>query len=124
MNSTEYELVDLAVNIQESITPAVSVFITIMSGYLVVAWLVGDKLTRAQVGLINVLFVGFQVMLILSWSGRWEFYFRLAKQLYSFDPIFYAVTHPAIVALFGVLMVVSIVGSLKFMWDIRHPKKE
>ena len=124
MNLTEYELVDLAVNIQESITPAVSVFITIMSGYLVVAWLVGDKLTRAQVGLINVLFVGFQVMLILSWSGRWEFYFRLAKQLYSFDPIFYAVTHPAIVALFGVLMVVSIVGSLKFMWDIRHPKKE
>jgi len=124
VNLTEYELVDLAVSMQETVTPPISVFITILSGYLVVAWLIGAKLTRTQVGLINALFIGFQVMLVLSWGGRWEFYFRLANALHSFDPDFYAVTHPAIVSVFGILMVASIVGCLKFMWDIRHPKTE
>ena len=122
MNLTEYELLDAAINVQTSITPSVTIFLTIMSGYLVVAWLVGDKLTRPQVGLINVLFVGFQTMMIMSWAGRWEFYFRCVNTLHSFDPTFYAVTSPAIVAVFGILMLAALFGCLKFMWDIRHPK--
>lgn len=124
MNLTEYELAGLAVDIQEPITAVVSVFLTILSGYLVIAWLVGAKLTRAQVGLINTLFVGFQGMEILAWGGRWMFYFRCLNELESFDPVFYRVTSPVVVSLFGILMLASIFGSLKFMWDIRHPKTE
>ena len=54
---TEYELIDL---IYSALTGAatVNVFIfTIICAYLVMAWLVGDKLTTAQVTMMNLLYL-------------------------------------------------------------------
>jgi len=95
-----------------------------MSGYLIVAWLVGGKLTRAQVSLINVLFVFFQFCMVLGWSARWELAMKYFNLLASLDPDIYAVRNPAGLVIFATVMAVSIPGCLKFMWDIRHPKTE
>ena len=121
---TEYELAELAINAQAGTTPAVSVFVTILSGYLIAAWLVGKKLSRAQITLINVLFIGFQLGIISSWSGRWQLAYRLAEAVDSIDPSFDMTPSMIPISAFGVLMLTSIGGCLKFMWDIRHPKTE
>jgi len=124
MNLTEYELVDLAINVQASSTASVAIFLTCTSGYLIVAWLVGARLTRAQVLLINMVFIFFQLMVAIAWGGRWDYYYRFMTALASIDPTFYETVSPFIVIAMGTVMLLSICGCLKFMWDIRHPKKE
>lgn len=124
MNLTEYELVDLAINVQASTTSGVSLFITIASGYLIVAWLVGEKLTRVQARLINVLFIFFQVMLITAWAGRWEYFYKFFTVLTSIDSAFYESRSPITTVGMGLIMLLSIFACLKFMWDIRHTKTD
>ncbi len=124
MNLTEYELADLAMSVQSSTTPAVAVFVTIMGAYLLVAWLAGGKLTRAQVSLINVLFIFFQLTMVLSWGLRWEHAYRFMGALASLDPTFYIPVYPVLLATFAIVMLATIPGCIRFMWDVRHPKAE
>ena len=126
MTLTEFELADLYVGAQGNATSITALFVTIMSGYLIVAWLVGEKLTRAQVIFINALFILFQFNLILAWSATWEKAIKVATELNSIDPTFYSsgLGSSAGLIVFAVTMIASIPGCIKFMWNIRHPKKE
>ena len=124
MNLTEYELVDMAINVQATTTPTLAVFLTIMSGYLIVSWLAGERLTRAQVIFINVLFTFFQLGLLVGWSGRWLTFYQIASVLNSIDPTVYVTGSPVISVSFAIVMFASIPGCLKFLWDVRHPKIE
>ena len=89
MALTEYEMADLALSAQASATPTTALFLTMTSGYLIIAWLVGDKLTRAQVIFINVLFTFFQLCLVGGWSFRWKVYYEYTVALNSSDPTVY-----------------------------------
>lgn len=122
MTLTEYELADLAMSAQASATPTTALFVTIMTGYLIVAWLVGNKLTRTQVVFINVLFIFFQLSLVVGWSLRWEIYYKYTTILNSIEPTLWDIGYPAVVVAFSIMMCASIPGCLKFLWDVRHPK--
>ena len=126
MTLTEYELADLALTAQGNATPITALFVTIMSGYLIVAWLAGKKLTRAQIIFVNALFIFFQFNLILGWSVTWARAYKLGTTLQSIDPVFYSVglNSTATLILFAVTMLASIPGCINFMWNVRHPKKE
>lgn len=124
MTLTEYEIADLAINAQASATPTTALLITIMSGYLIVAWLVGARLTRPQVILINLLFMFFQTSLVAGWIFRWELAYKFFTELSLLDPNFYATRSPVLLILFSVVLVASVPACLKFMWDVRHPKTE
>ena len=98
--------------------------ITLISGYLIAAYAAGGGMTRSQALIINILYVGFASFLILSMvafvQGANEFStlaFEMSTQRTSPPPteLAYAVSS---FASFCVL------ASLKFMWDIRHPKTE
>ena len=56
---TEYELADLVASTIANSLIIAPILISIASAYLVVAWVVGNKLNRSQVLLINGLFVSF-----------------------------------------------------------------
>jgi hypothetical protein len=124
MTLTEYELADLAMNWQATTTPTTALFVTIASGYLIAAWMVGERLTRAQVTLINFLFGIFQLGVLSGWAGRWIQTYDYTSALTSIDPAFYGTGPTAVLVLFGSVMLISIPGCLKFMWDIRHPKAD
>jgi hypothetical protein len=123
MTLTEYELADLAMNWQATTTPTTAIFLTIASGYLIAAWMVGERLTRAQVTLINTLFGVFQLGVLAGWAGRWIQSFNYTSALTSIDPNFYRSPSTSLLVLFGLALLVSIPGCLKFMWDIRHTKE-
>jgi hypothetical protein len=122
MNLTEYELADLALSAQASATPTTALFVTIMSGYLIVAWMVGEKLTRAQVIFINAIFIFFQLSLAAAWSMRWIVSQRYSNALHSIDPAFYDLNNPALLIAFPIVMCATVPGCLKFLWNVRHPK--
>ena len=121
---TEYELIDLIFSAVNG-AATVNVFIfTIISAYLVMAWLVGDKLTTAQVTMMNLLYLCTAPMMIWGWLGRYLAALELQNALLMLNP-----EVPSGISLYVIIGTPTvwsllILGSVKFMWDIRHPKKE
>jgi hypothetical protein len=97
---------------------AMNIYLTATSGYLLVAYLAGKNLTRMQTLIITVLyavFASFNTIAILSHFNN-AFYFghTYGAGLVPRWPI-YGI---------GILFPLGILASLKFMWDVRHPKDE
>jgi hypothetical protein len=102
--------------------------ITLMSGYLVVAYLVGKRLTRAQILVTNTLFLisasffvagAFQLNIDAQIARK-----AMALQIPELDLFSYAEVNiylwPSIVAIVYSCLVFA---SLFFMWQVRHPKE-
>lgn len=109
-----------------NVATLLALLITIISGYMVVAYTAGADLTRQQVILINLIYIlmgGF-----VGWGCR-----EMTVRAAMFEDLAYSmatgelatqfsrgdIAH-AIISAFGLAMI----ASLKFMWDIRHPKTE
>ncbi|MEP1473062.1 MAG: hypothetical protein ABJK25_18945 [Halieaceae bacterium] len=109
-----------------NVATLLALLITIISGYMVVAYTAGASLTRQQVILINLIYLlmgGF-----VGWGCR-EMTIRAAL----FEDVAYKMATGEIGAMasrgevaFGIISAFSLamIASLKFMWDIRHPKVE
>ena len=104
------------------------ILITLISGYLVVAYLVGKQLTRTQVIIMNALYLISALLLVFG-----SFYHGLdaqiarkmmALQIPELDIYSYADmnTHlwPSIIS---IVYSCLIVASLIFMWQVRHPSE-
>lgn len=117
--------IEMAQMAGSNVIAAFGMLITLMSGYLVVAYLVGEKLTRAQVIIINLLYV-IGALTVVAGHGQYMADVMLARlQAHVADPqIFVAVDSalltviPASVAVVNVSLIIA---SLYFMWSIRHP---
>ena len=104
---------------------ASAIHFTLVSGYMVVAYVVGAKLTRLQVTIANLLYIcsvtsnlasiGFNVRDALLA----RFY---AAELVAELPTV-AAPETISVAIWSVMLVyvALVIGSLAFMWQIRHP---
>ncbi len=67
---SEYELADLVRSISADSLVFLPMLLSVVSGYLVVAWVVGARLTLAQVSLVNTLFVSVVMMFCFGWVNR------------------------------------------------------
>ena len=54
---TEYELIDLSFNAMSQVLTSLGYYITVLSAYLVVAYVAGANLSRMEIVIISVLFV-------------------------------------------------------------------
>jgi len=102
--------------------------ITLMSGYLVVAYLVGNRLTRTQILVTNALYL-MSAFTVISGSFQATLDFHIARkemalQIPQLDLLNYAEVNiylwPSIIAIINFCLVVA---SLIFMWQVRHPKE-
>jgi len=116
---SEYELLDAAGTFFELGLVTLMGYFSVFTAYLVVAYLVGLKLSRQQVIVINGLFLIMQLLMIWGTAG---FFWRARGCM---DQVREAPLG-AIAAYHVVLPLLSIgvIVGLKFMWDIRHPKTE
>ena len=97
---------------------ALGLFLTILSGYLVVAYIIGSQLSRAQVTFINTLFVIFSIVTSLGTLGYFTFQ-ALVIEIFGEN-----LAGPTIVLhvfnfLVFLIQVAAIVGALVFMRSIR-----
>lgn len=123
---TEYELADLAMEAQGTVTAVFALFLTVLSGYLLVAWMVGKKLDRLQLVLLNTVFVGVQLVLIAGWSARWNWFWHYYNQAKALNLLAVpeASGTPIVVTVTMLLMLLSVLGSVMFMWNIRRDSEE
>ena len=99
-----------------------SIYLTVTSGYLIVAYLVGGKLTRSQLVIISGLYIMFAAAttyLAIGYGMRGIHYAEILRSQSPSTPLYSTELLPAVIAL---ALLGGIVASLKFMWDSRHPK--
>ena len=121
---TEYELADLISSTNENGFTIITVMVSLASGYLIVAWLVGNKLQTSQVGLINALFLSFVTLFGLAWANRVRVALAYQVELLEINPDRLRVMGDWLLPAASVFFIVVTLGCLKFMWDIRHPKTD
>ena len=122
---TEYELLDLMGNTIDSMGSCFTIYLSIISGYLVVAYFIGDKLTLPQTVIIGILFIfgaGLQVCGIHAYQIAVQEFLTQKAEIAPLTDYQSAVLNNNGGTIFAVLMACGIIASLYFMWSIRHPK--
>jgi hypothetical protein len=128
MKMTAADWMEMAQSADSNTIACFGILITLMSGYLVVAYLVGEKLTRTQVSIVNSLYVISALSVISGHSQYTRESLLAGHQAHFSSPDSFAAVDPAYLALVPVVLAVInislIVSSLYFMWSVRHPRSE
>ena len=120
---SEAELTESAALFFNLALSGIALYVTVCSGFLVTAYLVGAKITRTQVLIISSLFVFVAALMaygVFGWMWRAFLYNEILMTtdqtalLTSGSPM----TGPFL----AVIMTAGIFACLKFMWDVRHFK--
>ena len=118
---TETEILENYWHSQEMGVEVLSMFISVFSAYLLVAFLAGEKLTRFQACFISSAFTLFGLVVIWGTVVYWTEGYNAALSIGE--------SHPAITMLranptwiFVLLEILAIIGGLLFMLDIRRRK--
>ena len=131
---TPYEAFDLAQSAYGNSQAVYAIFLSITSGYLVTAYLVGRELTTTQFRLLTTFFLVVAAILIWSMSAytySGNAFSQVGREMVEAarneslpEPV-WSVTHvrswiPEFMALINSL---TIFGSIFFMWNVRRPKR-
>ncbi len=114
---TEYELADLAAAVMANFFTAFTIFLSIVTAYIIAAFMAGEKLTRVQVSLINMCFLVSSG--IIGWLSM--ALFQRAASLAQRGEVLSQVPHFYSSWSIGALFVALILGCVFFMWNVRHP---
>ena len=97
---------------------AMSLYLTVISGYLLVAYLVGKELTFLQTIIITTLFIFFCTTNTIATMSYMQ-------SAHYFGQTYGEGRAPSWAApVTGTLLALGVFAALKFMWDVRHPKTE
>ena len=121
---TEYELVDAVNSTMDLFLSTFLGYLTIVSAYLIAAFISGSKLTPLQSIIISVLFLFAALLTVWAIWGAGSRIAYMAEALRHADP-----EHPILFKnlfrdLIALVCALGIFASCKFMWDVRHPKTE
>ena len=114
---TEYEIADITASVLSNFLTSLTVFLSIVSGYVISAFVAGTRLTKTQLTIVNLCFlasVGILGYLIVSLFTR---FFALAKSINVEQGYIAAVdfTWPLCM-----LLIAIVIGCYIFMWNVRN----
>ncbi len=124
---TVYEILDLSLSYQDAGTTHFMNIVTIFSAYLICAYLVGDKLSRLQISVINLAYsvfvVGTSVYVYLNQYLFW-YYVHLARELSERNAIELEPPPPELAL--GTIAIIGLayIGSLMFMYQKRVQSRD
>ncbi len=121
---TEYELQELAFTAGGLGINFAALLITLISSYLVVAYVAGSELTRPQITLVNVLFLFTSSLFLYGSVSSFIKQLSIVEKLRILNPEDYYPATPLVVIAVTVIFLLIILASLHFMWSVRHPKTE
>ena len=122
---SEAELISAAQETWGNYISTMGLFISIISAYLVVAYLAGKELLRSQVILINLLFIifiGYGMLGMYNWSRVAHEMATLAIEMSEQRKIGPTTLDVPTITL--LVQVPIVIACLKFMWDVRHTKSD
>ena len=121
---TEAELWELILMSQGNMGTMLALYFSVLSGYLVVSYLIGNKLTTLQSTLISGLFVIFGILCVIgtvAYLGRAAFLLQFTDETYR-SPLSDLIPYTPLIT--AAILLIGVVACLKFMLDLRHPKSE
>jgi hypothetical protein len=120
----EAELLEISSMTWGNSIALVGLVITLISGYLIAAYIAGANMTHSQSVIVNILYLGFASFLVLS-------FFAFSQSAIELDTIAHEIStqrsiepREELAYTVGIFMGFCVLASLKFMWDIRHPRSE
>jgi hypothetical protein len=130
---TEYEIADLAVSTQaiywqqaevalgsmELVISVLERFMTLLSGFLLVAYFLGSKLTPVQTGILTALYLFWMSRMVATLDILVVSANTTLGEMRNIAPELVTDT-PPVLPLFGLMFLLT-AGSLYFMWTVRHP---
>ena len=121
---TEYELADNAMSYLGTALTAFGMYITVLSGYVIAAFVAGTRLNRAQVWIVNVLFfftaIAFTMVTVTCYVRTNEY----ANRLLELDPNRASYFSEFAAVMVGVIQILGITAGLYFMWSTRQIKEK
>jgi hypothetical protein len=121
---TEAELVEAWGLFLGNSQSGLGLYLSIISGYLIIAYLVGAKLTRVQASIVTTLFAFASVSVSLWFAAWWGRALEFAMEAKQLNPSRQVDNSPEAIMVFTLMLWLGIVASLYFMWSVRHPKTE
>ena len=122
---TPYEMLDLGQSSYSTSAAYISIFIALLSAYLVAAYIVGRRLSKAQFLLANSLYLVIQTLTILTiynFNSSARFWGNLGRSDMPVSSESANVTYiPEAVAL---VLITTMLLSVWFMWKSWNPKAE
>ena len=101
-----------------------TIYFTLVSAYLAVAFLAGSNLTRIQLFIVNTLYILWSLGTINSLYIGMRAAVRLQDGLIEMESRFFVDDTSTVFWVFGFMLVqaAGIIASLYFMWSVRNPK--
>jgi hypothetical protein len=101
---------------------AFTIYITLLSGYIVVAFIVGEKLVGSQTVIINTLYTLLMLTVLAAFVSFARVGYESAYLALEMSTLRKVSQVPLVAELAVVVMIFCYLASLKFMWDIRRTK--
>ena len=121
---TEGDLIQAAQATWANVISMTTVETTLLTGYIIVAYMAGKNLSKSQVTIVNTLYVLLSMFSLLS-------IYVLSMHATEMGALSIEMSEqrtrgPQLWLPLGVvtIYVFCLLASLKFMWDVRHPKTE
>lgn len=121
---TEAELIGAASDLAAGVQESVSLYLTVVSAYLIVAYVAGKDLSLFQVMIINVLFVVFGISFVFAIQEGLANHYLFASEIAEIRPDYKVVFTPSIIRILFAIDTGGVLAALLFMWNVRHPKIE
>ncbi len=119
LEMTQYELQDLFVSWVAQTQQMSITYLSIVSGYLLVAHFLGSQLSRPQVIIVNAIYIVYAIAQIGGFYSQMVTLADLGEASLQLGGY-------ADIAAWGILwcsiQLTMLIGSLYFMWTVRHPK--
>ena len=122
---TEYEMTDIIMSRFGHMTEQASLYFALVSGYLITAYVIGARLTRLQVTVINTLFCLWTVGILVGYISSVNDTIALEQAIRDAGatPSAGKISDSSFAAYsFAVVQTIGIIVSLIFMWSVRHHK--
>jgi hypothetical protein len=103
---------------------ALGLYLSVLTGYLIIAYLVGNKLTRVQVLIVTVLYVSASAIITLWFFAWWSRALEFAMEAKQLNPDRQVANSIGATWAITSMLVMATVASLYFMWSMRHSRTE
>ena len=119
---TEAELIEASANYNGLMQGWVSLYFTALTAFLITAYLTGSKLTTNQAIFVCGGFLILSALATLGAYGTGSLLVHFASEVVEINSKRPFLASYPIIYVSTILLSIGILGSLKFMWDVRHPK--
>ena len=121
---TEAELVEAWGLFLGNSQTALGLFLSVLTGYLIIAYLVGDKLTRTQVLILTVIYVCATTIISIWFYAWWSRALEFAMEAKQLNPDRQVANNAQAARGITLMLFMAIFASLYFMWGVRRKKDD